>query len=241
MFVHGSATDHATWSIQLVSALRSRFELVAYDRRGTDTVAEQTADLAEIIGDQPALVVGSSFGAVVALDLARRGGVPLRGLVLIEPPLPATEAAGLASDSDDVSTPAAFLGELDRRIAVEGGPAAAEFFLRAVLGEAAFARIPRAFRERSTAKWREIRADCVALLAYAPRYSELATLQLPVLLMGGERSAPYFARTLDVLQASLPNVARVLVPGAGHMLHAEASQRFAALLTAFAERLEARA
>jgi pimeloyl-ACP methyl ester carboxylesterase len=40
VFVHASATDHTTWSIQLESPLRTRFELVAYDRRVTATVED---------------------------------------------------------------------------------------------------------------------------------------------------------------------------------------------------------
>ena len=34
LFIHGSATDHATWMIQLASPLRDTFHLISYDRRG---------------------------------------------------------------------------------------------------------------------------------------------------------------------------------------------------------------
>ena len=34
LLVHGSATDHQTWSIQLAGQLGERVRLVAYDRRG---------------------------------------------------------------------------------------------------------------------------------------------------------------------------------------------------------------
>lgn len=247
VFVHGSATDHATWAIQLASPLRERFELVAYDRRSATTIAAQAADLAQVIGDVPALVIGSSFGAIVALELARSHLAPCAGLVLIEPPMAPTDApqdivatarAAIGGEPSP-STPAAsgFLTEFDRVATEDGGPAAAAFFLRTVLGEPTFAKIPGAFLERSTAKWAEIRADCLALTAYQPRYPELATLDLPVRLVGGERSAPYFRVTLDALAAALPSAQIEIVPRAGHMLHAEAPSRFAELVTRFADEL----
>ena len=54
-----------------------------------------------------------------------------------------------------------------------GRPQASSSYAR-VLGDAAFERMPRAFQERSTAKWAEIRADSRRLIAYRPRYAELA-------------------------------------------------------------------
>ena len=126
---------------------------------------------------------------------------------------------------------AAFLAEFDRRVAEQGGPAAGEFFLRTVLGDAAFERMPRSFQDRSKQKWAEIRADSRALLAYQPRYRELAHVDVPVLLLGGDRSAPYFRPTLDALAATLPRVRLEIVRSAGHMLHVDAHRRFADLLT----------
>jgi pimeloyl-ACP methyl ester carboxylesterase len=228
LLVHGSAADHTTWSIQLAAAPRGAFELVAYDRRpGAPTVEAHAGDAAELAAPR-AVVVGSSFGAVIALELARSHPELVAGALLIEPPMAADDSASPA--------PATFLAEFDRRAAAEGGPAAGEFFLRTVLGDDAFERIPRAFQERSKSKWAEIRADSAALIAYRPRYAELARVTTPVLLVGGERSSSYFAATLDALERALPNASRALVPGAGHMLHAEASRRFGELLADFAAR-----
>jgi hypothetical protein len=46
--------------------------------------------------------------------------------------------------------------------------------------------------------------------------SEYAGITRPVLLLGGDRSPRYLTRTLDALQAVLPDVARVTLPGVGH-------------------------
>ncbi len=227
LLIHGSATDHMTWSIQLASPLKDQFELVAYDRRSDATTVEAHADdaLARLT-DVPTLLVGSSFGAVVALEVLRRLPPPVAGAVLIEPPM--------AASDDAPAAPLAFLAEYDRRMAEQGGPAAAELFLRTVLTDALYERMPRAYQERSKARYREIRADSEALIAYRPRYTELAAVTRPVLLLGGARSAPYFRPTLDALAVALPQARLDMVPGAGHMLHAEAHRAFAERLVAFA-------
>jgi pimeloyl-ACP methyl ester carboxylesterase len=228
LLIHGSAADHTTWSIQLsgkaAEGLRERFTLIAYDRRGGPLSVEDHADDAAALASDPrVLVVGSSFGAVIALDLIRR--YPSAGAVLIEPPMPA---------SDDAPAATEFLAAYDARAAEQGGPAAAELFLRTVLGDTIYERMPLVYRDRAQAKWAEIRADSAALIAYRPRYAELAALDVPVLLLGGERSAAYYRPTLDALATALPRARLELVAGAGHMLQADAHRRFAELLAAFA-------
>jgi len=228
VLVHGSATDHTAWSIQLSSPLRDRFELIAVDRNPVITaVANHAAELATL---GRSIFVGSSFGAVCVLELARTRPELVAGMVLIEPPLPADDSAR--------TTHAAFVAEYDRRVADQGGPAAADFFLRSVLGDTAYERIPAAFLERSTARWAEIRADSVALAAYQPRYAELARVATKTLLLGGSTSAPFFRATLDVLQAALADARLEIINGAGHMLHAEAPRQFAKLVIEFAETLQ---
>lgn len=225
MLIHGSAADHATWSIQLAGPLRDRFTLVAYDRRhGAMSVEDHAADAATLA---PVIAIGSSFGAVVALELARTR--PCAGIVLIEPPMAYSDEPAAAS--------IALLAEFDRRVAEQGGPAGGELFLRTVLGDATYDRIPRAFQERSKARWAEIRADSAALVAYRPRYAELRAMTVPTLLLGGGRSAPYYRPTLDALRVVLPSARLEIVDGAGHMLHAEAPRKFAELVTGFADEL----
>lgn len=230
LFIHGSAADHTTWSIQLASRLTQSFELIAYDRRTDATSVEEHAeDAASLLDGEPAILAGSSFGSVVAIELMRTRPALCRGAVLIEPPMAASDELAAASTS--------FLAEFDRRAAEQGGPAAGEFFLRFVLGDAVFERMPKAFQERAASKWVQIRADSGALIAYKPRYAELAQVAVPTLLLGGARSASYFRATLDALIAVLPHARLEVVENAGHMLHAEAARRYSELMLGFAAEL----
>jgi len=238
VLVHGSAADHTTWTIQLANpTLRGALELVAYDRRADATTIEAHADdLAALIEGRaptdaalpaagPAFVVGSSFGAAVTLELARRRPELVRGAVLCEPPLPPDDRGPLGSVD--------FVAELDRRADDDGPEAAAEQFLRTVLGDPAFERMPQMYRRRSMSMWPAIRSDCVALGAYRVRYPELAQVDVPVLLLGGDRSAAYFRPTLDALAAALPRARLAILAGAGHMMQADAHRSFAEQLLGF--------
>src|SRR4051812_42253537 len=90
VFVHGSAADHTTWGIQRMT-LKPELRMVVYDRRGTGATAEQSdvliphhvADLRRVIEAQPGQVTGcgSSFGAVVLLELLRDPPKNLNGAV----------------------------------------------------------------------------------------------------------------------------------------------------------------
>jgi pimeloyl-ACP methyl ester carboxylesterase len=235
VLVHGSATDYATWSIQMSSSLGERWGLVAYDRRGSGksadvgpwSVESHAADLADLISREgaPAVVVGSSFGAAVALELARRFPACVRGAVLCEPPLP---------PRDDVpAMPDGFLDELDALVATGGPGAGVERFLRLVLGDGAYERMPRLFQERCKATWPALRADCHALAGYRVRYAQLAAVNTPILLLGGDRSAAYFGPTLQGLLAALPRATYEVLTGAGHMMHAEVHKRFGERIAAF--------
>jgi pimeloyl-ACP methyl ester carboxylesterase len=240
LLLHGSAADHTTWTIQ-VAGLRKQARLIAPDRRGTDasplpagaaawSVGQHADDAAAVIeahaGGGPVVACGSSFGGVVTLELVRRHPALVRGAVLIEPPLPPAD--------DRPAVPASFLAEIDRVTAEQGGPEAARLFLRTVLGEAAYARMPRAYQERSAGLWRQIRADLDALAGYRVGYGELGAVTTPILLLGGERSAVHYRPTLEALAAALGNAWMEILAGAGHMLHADVHRAFNARLLAFA-------
>ena len=127
LFVHGMCGDAEVWEDRLAG----RFRCVAYDRRGHSrsslgdvqqrTVglhADDAAALIRVLGLAPCLLVGSSSGARVGLDVARRYPELLAGAVLSEPPLFALDPAGGAALR-------AALGPALQRALAAGGPRAA--------------------------------------------------------------------------------------------------------------------
>lgn len=237
VLVHGSAADASTWSIQLAT-LSKQLRLIAVQRRGTDasppsgarawTVEQHADELAAVIDEHAAgsaIVCGSSFGAVIVLDLAKRKPERLHGMVLCEPPL---------SPSDHVpAVPWGFGCHFDRLIDQRGGPAAAEFFLRTVLTDGAYEGLPARWQQRACAMWQQIRADSAALARYRVDYAGLRRVQVPALLLGGERSSGFYRPTLDALAHALPRAQRHTLRGAGHMMHADAHRAFNAAVLEF--------
>lgn len=233
--IHGSAADHQTWSVQF-AGLKEEFTMMSYDRVGAEsapipsgeryTVERHADDAAEILRSEvegPCALVGSSFGAIVALDVARRYPGLVSVLILCEPPL---------SQSDSLApVPDGFGCRFDALIASEGGPAAAEFFLRCVLGDESFEKMPKSYRHRSMAAWSQIRADMLALGKYRVDYARLADeVRCPVTLVGGERSASFYRDTLESLQMAIPGAELRVLRGAGHMMQADAHRQFNDLL-----------
>jgi pimeloyl-ACP methyl ester carboxylesterase len=225
--IHGSAADHTTWTVQF-AGLKDDFCMLAYDRcpKPVYSVEEHADDAAEILRSEivgPCAVVGSSFGAVVALDLARRYPELVDGLVLCEPPI---------AESDYLApVPDGFACRFDSIAKRDGGPAASEFFLRSVLGNVAFERMPKVYRHRSMAAHAQIRADMGALARYRPRYEELATqVSGKVRLVGGERSSSFYRASLEALHAAIPKSDLQVLRGAAHMMHVDAHRQFAEVL-----------
>jgi pimeloyl-ACP methyl ester carboxylesterase len=239
LLVHGSAADRTTWMAQL-AAPPSGLSLVAYDRRGSasaplppglvPTTRLHADDAAALIRREPggkALVCGSSYGAVIALELARSAPELVAGLVLCEPPLPASDLAPGA--------PAGFGCAFDRLVATAGGEAAGEMFLRAVLGDAAFDAVHPRLRSRLCAMWRQIRADMIALARTRVSYDELrAGVRQPCLLLCGERSPPHYAAAQDALERALSSARRALIPAAGHAMQLDNHRAFNRALADFA-------
>lgn len=239
--VHGSASDADTWGFQR-RELGHRFRVIAHDRRGTPrsplpadvtaySVAEHAGDAIRVIethAGEPVIACGASFGAVCVVELVRRRPDLVRGAVLCEPPLSATGAGSLAPES--------FRVEFERLLSEQGGRAAAEYFLRVVLG-ATFERLLPPILDRCLSLHRQIVLDNQALLAYPLDHADLAAVQIPVLLLRGGRSQPFFGPTLDALAVALPRAQQRTLAAGSHMMHVDAYRDFNRELCAFADRL----
>ena len=234
LLIHGAAGDHTTWTLQL-HGLSDRLSLIAYDRRVEPgiTIGAHADDAAAILEREapgrPALIISSSFGGVIALELACRAPERVAALILCEPPLPPGEYVA--------SSPIGYGCAYERLIATAGGDRAAEMFLRSVLGDAAFEAIPGRYRRDLCATWPQVRSDMYSLGSYRIDHRRLAGVKQPVLLLGGERSPPFLGLCLEALAGLLPNVRCATIRRAGHSMHIDNHAAFHRAVVDFASRL----
>ncbi|HEY6569428.1 MAG TPA: alpha/beta fold hydrolase [Candidatus Limnocylindrales bacterium] len=178
-------------------------DLVAYlDARGIDR----------------AIVVGVSFGGVVALELAARHPERILALVAWEPPYgpladPSTQArfATLAAETANAHK--------------KGGPAAsAETFLRAVAGDAAWDRLPERARAFLAREGDGALTDA-ALVGLDP--DGLAHIEAPTTILTGSASERFYAPIADALASRIPAARRDTLDGLAHPAPITEPARFA--------------
>lgn len=237
VFIHGMCGDADVWAGQ-VSRLSDRFRCVTYDRRGhsrslvgtePESVATHAADAAAIIealGLARPVVVGSSGGARIALEVARTRPELLSGAVFSEPPI-----FGLAPDAG-----AAFMAEVAaavRPAAESGGPrAAVDAFFPLVCG-GLWSQLDEAAKDRYRANGAMMLAE-FASSPYKLGADHAARIGLPCLVVAGTRSHPGLREIASVLVRALPDARFVELDGSGHVTYAERPDEFARAVAAFA-------
>lgn len=187
------------------------------DWDGVRDLHSLTTEAVLAVMDGPCDLIGHSFGATVALRAALARPDLVRTLTLAEPVLfAAARAAGApayAAHVADMSDYARRAGGADR------WAAAAAF--QAVWGDAPLASLPARMQDYIVRRIHLIEAaaptlerDTAGLLADG----RLEGLGLPVLLVRGGASPQVIAAIQDELARRLPQVTRLVVPGAGHMV-----------------------
>lgn len=244
VLVHGSWGDHHNWA-SVVQPLSRSFRVLTYDRRGHSrserpagqgSVRDDVADLAallEEIGNSPAHVVGSSFGAAIVLRLAATRPELFRSLIVHEPPLfellkddPGTKQA-LAAAQERMSAVAALLRAGDWA----GG--AKQFVETIAFGPGAWTGLPEEVRATfvfNAPTWLDEAQDREAL-GIDP--GELRRFSAPALLTIGDQSAPFFPAVVDRIAAMMPHAQRWTYVGAGHVPHVSHPNEYVRAVTEF--------
>jgi 3-oxoadipate enol-lactonase len=245
LFLHGLGGSRTAWEPQLAT-IGATYRAVAWDMPGYGAtappseeltfplLADAAAALIERLGGSSAHVVGLSFGSMVALHLAHRHPERVRSLALLSTSprfgfdgttTAAAWTAARLAPLDAGETPATMAGTVMRAIAAPGTPAE-------VLApqEAAMRRIsPEGLRAA---------VHCLTTHDATAFLDRLADPPVaPALVMVGELDRetppPYGAAVASGLRARL-----VVVPGAGHLLPAEAAGTVNAALLRFFDRVE---
>ena len=245
LLLHGTGAATHSWR-DLIPLLSRDFTVVAPDLpghgftgrlgRATPTaVATAIAALTRALDLAPALTVGHSAGAAIALTMAEKNLARPRAIISLGGAL--LPFPGLAGKLFPAMARMLFVNPLMPEL----------FALRArIPGE-----IP-SFIHRSTGSRIDARGTmfyerlmktsghiggALALMAHWDLESlerALPTLDLPILLAHGERDKTIPASTSHTVAARLPNGRALILPDLGHLAHEEAPERHAALIVDFA-------
>jgi pimeloyl-ACP methyl ester carboxylesterase len=229
ILLHGWTLDHRLWGPQIEALGQSHF-LVMPDRRGHGRAsappdlsreAEDVIAIADFLGFERFALCGLSQGAVVALDVARRHGSRVTGLVVSGAPLPALVPRDEVLDLDTL------------RALVAAGDLAG---LRAAWGQHPLmqARSPeaRALAEAMLADYdgRDLLAPSEA--PGIPREA-LAGLAMPVLALAGEHDTPWRQACARALAEVAPRARFARIADAGHLANADNPNGFNAAVSQF--------
>ena len=229
IIVHG-AMDRSVSFGRMARRFTDR-ELITYDRRGygrsiglgTGDLDRHVADLVELVGDEPTVLVGHSAGGVISLAAALREPLVL-GVIAYEPPMMWSDWWPRAEPSPhgDPST---------------GDPEAqAEEFMVSMVGERIWRRLGEATRNDRRAEGKALRAD-LALVDPGREPFDPTAVKVPVLCAAGTETTWWHKRGAQELAALLPLGEFVTVEGAGHGVHLSNPAQLAALIEAFIARL----
>jgi pimeloyl-ACP methyl ester carboxylesterase len=239
LLIAGWGADASGWRPQVDDLARAA-TVVAYDHRGIGgshplgeepltiaRLAEDAHALLAHVGGEPAVAVGASLGAAVAIELALAHPGRLRALALIAPVVEpdarfAAVLRGLAAH-DDPRAEARIRSMLPWLLG------------RATLADAgrreAFAAALRAMAARTPAA--TLRRQAEALLAWlGTRTADLGRLELPALVVAGDDDALTPPPWAERVSRSLARARLEIVPGAGHAVAAERAERVNPLVRA---------
>jgi pimeloyl-ACP methyl ester carboxylesterase len=212
--VHGSM-DRSAGLLRLSRRLAATHCVIRYDRRGYGRSAEigppwtvdaNVDDLDALLASPsatraPAILFGHSFGGDVALGLAARRPESVRAVVVYEMPLswldwwPGNSAGAAAMAVDDPGD-------------------AAEAFMRRLVGDAVWERLPASKQAERRAEGAAMVAELADLRRRAPWDGDRITA--PVLALHGEHARPHHRAAMEGLGEMIPGCRTAMVPAAGH-------------------------
>jgi pimeloyl-ACP methyl ester carboxylesterase len=236
LLIHPSGATASTWGAASEELARIGL-VIAYDRRGyarsggerMRSMSVHTADasaLLEHLRTPPAVVVGTSAGAAIAVDLAVRRPDLVRVVVAHEFPWRFTRHLPAASQLRA-------LARIGSRALRGRHGDAAEVLLRTTYtypdGSSAWDAFSeewrRVGRENATAALADFRNS---IRAY-PSATDLATITVPVVCSYGSRSASNIVALVRSLAAAIPTATARRIDGAGHAAPFDATTNFVRL------------
>jgi len=237
LLIPPSGATASTWG-SVVDELAKIGRVITYDRRGyarsvsapARKMATHTADAAVLLGSvttEPAVVVGTSAGAMIAIDLAVRRPDLVHAVIEHEGPWRFTRHVPTGPQISTFAT----IGSCVLR----GRRAdAADALLRSAY----------AYREGGTAwdafpeEWRQVGRenatptlwDFLITIGNHPSASALATVRVPVVCSYGARSPDFMVRCTRSLASAIPSARTHRIEGAAHAAPFDATAAFVRLV-----------
>jgi pimeloyl-ACP methyl ester carboxylesterase len=233
LLIHPSGATGSTWG-SATEELGRIGRVITYDRRGyartggepARSLATHTRDAAallEYLQTPPAVVVGTSAGAMIAIDLAVRRPDLVRAVVAHEGPWRFTRRVPALPQVVSLARVGSFV--LRGR---QGD--AADALLRAAYsyrdGGTAWDAFPEEWRWIARENARATLTDFIKSIGNHPSATELATIRVPVVCTYGSRSPEYMFRCITSLASAIPTARTHRIEGAGHAAPFDAPANF---------------
>jgi pimeloyl-ACP methyl ester carboxylesterase len=233
LLIHPAGSTASTWG-SATQELARIGRVITYDRRGyarsggepVRSMSTHTADAAatlEYLRSPPSVVVGTSAGAAIAVDLAVRRPDLVRVVIAHEFPWRFTRHLPSVSQ----------LGALARigLLIVRGRQSdAAEALLRSAYtyrdGGSAWDAFPEEWRQAGKENATAALADFRNSIGVYPSARDLASIETPVVCTYGARSPDGMARLVRSLAAAIPTASMHRIDGAGHAAPFDATENF---------------
>jgi pimeloyl-ACP methyl ester carboxylesterase len=237
LLIHPAGATAATWGAATEELARIG-RVITYDRRGyarsggepVRSVSTHTADAAamlESLGTPPAVVVGTSAGAIIATDLAVRRPDLVRAVIEHEGPWRFSRHLPTGPQVTAFAT----IGSLVLRGRQSD---AAEALLRSAYsyrdGGTAWDAFPEAWRRAGRENARSALWDFLITIGNHPSAMELATVGVPVVCSYGARSPDFIVRCTRSLAAAIPAARTHRIERAGHAAAFDAPTNFVQLI-----------
>jgi pimeloyl-ACP methyl ester carboxylesterase len=214
VLVHGSMDRGATFVRVVAGEALAGLHTVRYDRRGYGRSVDvgppagldgHVDDLLAIVARRPAVLVGHSFGGLVALVAATRAPGVVLSVAAYEPPQPwqpwwpGTSPGGAAA---------------------RAAPAeAAEAFLRRMVGDDRWEALPERTREARRREGTALVAELRSVHEAPVPPLDPSRLAVPLVVGRGTRSPDHLRRSAEELARAVPGAELVEIDGADHGAH----------------------
>jgi pimeloyl-ACP methyl ester carboxylesterase len=237
LLIHPSGATASTWG-PAVDDLAQVGRVIAYDRRGyhrsggdpVQSIAAHTEDAAallETLGTAPAIVVGTSIGATIAIDLALRRPDLVQAVVAHESPWHVTRQPPTRSQVQALAR-MTLLSARGRH--ADAAAAFLRFAYSYCDGGTAWDAFPEEWRQTVSENAKAALTDIRLAIGGYPTAKDLAAIITPVTCTYGARSRKPLVRVARSLAAVIPTAKLREIPGAGHAVAFDSPANFAQVI-----------